>query len=94
MQVDCVTRFRVPGAEDGAKVWELIRQAGSLDLNSPYSYLMLCDYFRDTCVVAEDNFGIVGFFYLHFVLRKGKTRYLSGKWLWQEPIVKKDWLNQ
>ncbi len=61
MQVDCVTRFRVPGAEDGAKVWELIRQAGSLDLNSPYSYLMLCDYFRDTCVVAEDNFGIVGF---------------------------------
>ncbi|PZE19640.1 diaminobutyrate acetyltransferase [Paenibacillus xerothermodurans] len=61
MQIERSTSFRAAAPEDGAQVWELIRQAGSLDVNSAYSYLMLCDYFRDTCVVAEENDNIVGF---------------------------------
>jgi len=54
-------RFRKPDREDGAKIWQLIRDTGVLDLNSPYSYLMLCEYFPDTCVVAEHKNKIVGF---------------------------------
>lgn len=53
--------YREPGTADGMKVWQLIRQAGSLDVNSPYCYIMLCDYFRRTCVVAEENGETVGF---------------------------------
>ncbi|QKI82886.1 diaminobutyrate acetyltransferase [Kroppenstedtia eburnea] len=54
-------RFRKPKEEDGAEVWKLIREAGVLDLNSPYSYLMLCKFFPETCVIAETQGNIVGF---------------------------------
>ena len=53
--------YREPTKEDGAEIWELIKSTGNLDLNSPYSYLMLCELFSDTCVVAEDNDQIIGF---------------------------------
>jgi L-2,4-diaminobutyric acid acetyltransferase len=53
--------FRAPRKEDGPQVWRLIKEAGTLDLNSPYSYLMLCDVFSDTCVIAEEEDTIVGF---------------------------------
>jgi len=53
--------FRTPTKEDGADVWKLIKKTGNLDLNSAYCYLMLCEFFADTCVVAERNKQIVGF---------------------------------
>lgn len=43
-----------PAASDGAEVWGLIKDTGVLDLNSAYSYIMLCDNFAETCVVARD----------------------------------------
>nr|WP_240511880.1 diaminobutyrate acetyltransferase [Paludifilum halophilum] len=39
----------------------MIKRAGVLDLNSSYSYLMLCKFFSETCVIAEENDRIVGF---------------------------------
>lgn len=53
--------FRRPYAEDGAAIWSLVKDTGILDLNSPYSYIMVCHYFSDTCVVAERGGEIVGF---------------------------------
>ncbi len=57
---DIIT-FRQPDPADGAKVWALIEAAGSLDVNSVYCYVLLCDYFRDTCVLAEMEDRLVGF---------------------------------
>ncbi|WP_284644395.1 diaminobutyrate acetyltransferase [Paenibacillus silviterrae] len=54
-------RFRYPDKEDGAAVWRLVKETETLDLNAVYCYIMLCDYFRSTCVIAEDEDGIVGF---------------------------------
>ncbi|HET7522139.1 MAG TPA: diaminobutyrate acetyltransferase [Bacillales bacterium] len=54
-------RFRKPNEEDGADVWTLVKGTGILDLNSSYSYLMWCKYFRDTSVVVEKGGRIVGF---------------------------------
>jgi L-2,4-diaminobutyric acid acetyltransferase len=34
---------------------------GAVDSNSPYSYLMLCEYFPDTCAVASVDDRLVGF---------------------------------
>ena len=34
---------------------------GAVDRNSPYSYLMLCEYFADTCAVATIDEHVVGF---------------------------------
>jgi L-2,4-diaminobutyric acid acetyltransferase len=42
-------------------VWRLARDSASLDLNSPYCYLLLCSHFADTSLVAEERGEIVGF---------------------------------
>lgn len=46
---------------DGAAIWRLVRASGRLDLNSSYAYLLLCDRFAETCLVAEASAGLVGF---------------------------------
>ena len=57
---DLIT-FRGPAASDAADLWRLARDSGSLDLNSPYAYLMWCTDFADTAVVATDGDEVVGF---------------------------------
>ncbi|WP_238389589.1 diaminobutyrate acetyltransferase [Virgibacillus sp. MSP4-1] len=41
-------------------MWELVNDS-SLDQNSPYKYIMMCEYFADTCVVAKENDELAGF---------------------------------
>ena len=53
--------FRHPQVEDGLRIWRLIREAGTLDLNSTYAYLVLCRDFADTCLLAERNGRLDGF---------------------------------
>ncbi len=53
--------LRHPVAEDGPAIHGLIRRCPPLDLNSLYAYLLLCEHFRDTCVVAASSDGIEGF---------------------------------
>ncbi|MGM0585721.1 MAG: diaminobutyrate acetyltransferase [Pseudomonadota bacterium] len=52
--------LRAPTPEDGADVWELIRDSGPLDENSLYCNLVQCEHFADTCVIAELEGEIVG----------------------------------
>lgn len=54
-------RLRAMQAEDGAAVWQLIRRAGTLDLNSAYAYMLMGRFFTDTCLVAEGRGGLAGF---------------------------------
>lgn len=54
-------KFRQPNVADGAEIWRLVRDSGSLDLNSAYLYLLLCQHFADTCVVAEQDGRLLGF---------------------------------
>lgn len=42
-------------------MWRLARDAGTLDLNSPYYYLTLSNQFSDTCIVARSDNEVVGF---------------------------------
>jgi L-2,4-diaminobutyric acid acetyltransferase len=53
-------RLRHPRADDAAAVWRLVRDTASLDLNSPYAYLLLCTHFRDGCVLAERDGRLLG----------------------------------
>lgn len=54
--------FSKPDKEDGADVWEMIKETEVLDLNSSYSYVMWCEIFSDTSVVVKDEEGkVVGF---------------------------------
>lgn len=43
---------RPPTTRDGAAMWRLARDSGSLDLNSSYAYLLLADHFAATCRLA------------------------------------------
>lgn len=47
--------FRQPTHRDGAAMWRLVKASGALDENSAYAYLMMGEWFSDTCVVAEEH---------------------------------------
>lgn len=42
-------------------MWELARDSGTLDLNSPYFYLTLSNQLSDTCIVAKSGDDVAGF---------------------------------
>lgn len=42
-------------------MWEIARDSGTLDLNSPYFYLIFSDKFADTSIVAKSGNDVVGF---------------------------------
>lgn len=47
--------------QDGQHIWQAVVDSGKLDKNSAYCYIMLCQYFADTCLVAEIDSKVVGF---------------------------------
>lgn len=53
--------IRNPETADGARIWQLVKDAGTLDLNSSYLYLLLCRDFSPFCAVAERNGKLEGF---------------------------------
>jgi len=46
---------------DGADVYALVAACPPLDLNSCYAYVLWCEHFGATCVVAEGGQGLDGF---------------------------------
>lgn len=54
------TTIRDAGPADAVGVHALVLRAGTLEANSAYCYLLLCDHFRDTAVVAESEGEIIG----------------------------------
>ncbi|MDH5359966.1 MAG: diaminobutyrate acetyltransferase [Gammaproteobacteria bacterium] len=53
--------LRPPQPDEGSAIHQLVANSPPLDLNSVYSYYLLCSHFADTCVVAEWQGQIVGF---------------------------------
>jgi L-2,4-diaminobutyric acid acetyltransferase len=51
--------FRTPRVTDGAVIHRLIADCPPLDLNTVYAYLLLCEHFAATCVVAESPGGSI-----------------------------------
>ncbi len=53
--------LRRPRLSDGAAIHRLVDECKPLDLNSVYSYLLLCKHHCETCVVAEEQGEIIAF---------------------------------
>ena len=53
--------FRRPQRSDAAAIHALIEACKPLDLNSTYAYLLLCEHFAETCVVAEQAGQVAAF---------------------------------
>jgi L-2,4-diaminobutyric acid acetyltransferase len=49
---DASVVFRAPKIGDGARLWQLATDSGTLDTNSMYSYLLWCRDFSGTSVVG------------------------------------------
>lgn len=67
--------FRQPKVEDGAQMWKLIHDCGSLDVNSTYAYLLLCQHFAETCAVAELKGEVVGVLTGYYPPKKANTLF-------------------
>lgn len=52
--------LRMPCAEDGPRVTQLIAESPPLDVNSAYCNLVQCTDFHETCVLAERGGEILG----------------------------------
>jgi L-2,4-diaminobutyric acid acetyltransferase len=53
--------FRRPQLADGQSVHALVSRCPPLDLNSSYSYFLLCSHHAETCVVVQQGAEMVGF---------------------------------
>lgn len=53
--------FRHPRPEDGASLFDLVRTSGALEANSAYAYVMACDHFAGTCLLALREGRAAGF---------------------------------
>lgn len=53
--------LRTPRASDGSKIWALVREVGTLDLNSSYQYIMWSEFFSQSSVIAISDSLIGGF---------------------------------
>lgn len=60
-------QFRQPRRTDGAALHRLVSECPPLDVNSLYAYLLLCEHFSATCVVAESGGGRIDGFISAYV---------------------------
>ena len=74
-ETDGIT-FRKPDPSDGTAVLSLIQDCAPLDENSHYFYLVQCDQFRDTCVLAERDGEVVGWVSAHIPPNEPETIFV------------------
>src|SRR5699024_10877848 len=53
--------FRKPNLEDGKDIWSLAKETSELELNSSYRYILWCDKFADSTIVAVKDNEVIGF---------------------------------
>lgn len=68
--------LRMPTAEDGAAVHDLIGRCPPLDTNSLYCNLLQCTHFASTSVAAELNGEVVGFISGHSLPTSSDTLFI------------------
>ncbi|OIO71079.1 MAG: hypothetical protein COW19_00460 [Zetaproteobacteria bacterium CG12_big_fil_rev_8_21_14_0_65_55_1124] len=59
--------FRSPTANDSQVVRKLFQLCGGVGISSRQCYLILCEHFASTCVVAEQGNNIVAFMSAHIL---------------------------
>jgi L-2,4-diaminobutyric acid acetyltransferase len=57
---DSEVKFAHPTLDDGAAVATLVRETGALEPNTTYAYLLLTQYFGESCLVARRGTELVG----------------------------------
>jgi len=71
---DVVYRPATPA--DGREMWRFVRDAGVLELNQSYAYVLMCQHFGNTCLVAETDVKMVGFVLAYIPPRQSDTVFV------------------
>jgi L-2,4-diaminobutyric acid acetyltransferase len=79
----CDILTRKPEASDGFALHQLVAASPPLDLNSIYSYYLLSDHFRDSCVVAECRGQLAGFLSAYRIPSRPETLFI-----WQVVVAR------
>ena len=48
-------KFRHPDENDAPLIQELARKCPPLDVHTVYTYWVICKFFSESCIIAEDN---------------------------------------
>jgi len=75
--------FRPATPVDGSDMWKFVQEAGVLELNPSYAYILMCQHFGDTCLVAERDGKMVGFVLAYIPPRQADTVFV-----WQVGVSK------
>ncbi|MDX1610481.1 MAG: diaminobutyrate acetyltransferase [Halofilum sp. (in: g-proteobacteria)] len=71
---DIVCRPATPA--DGRDMWRFVQAAGVLELNPSYAYILICQHFGNTCLVAEKEGRMVGFVLAYVPPRQPDTVFV------------------
>lgn len=74
--------IRAPSPDEGALLWEIARDAGGLDLNSPYAYMMSSRHFPETTALAELYGKPAGFVMAHRIPARPDVLFI-----WQVAVL-------
>lgn len=75
-EVRASVRYRTAEPEDGRAVHRLVDETGGLELNTGYAYVLLCDHFAATTVLAESDGGLIGFVAAYVPPRRPDTVFV------------------
>lgn len=67
---------RMPTIKDGQILYQLAKNAGGLDVNSEYAYVLLGAHFSATCAIVEENDAPLGFVSAYFVPNHPDTLFI------------------
>ena len=68
--------IRKPELNDGKSIYSLVSECPPLEINTLYSYLLLCTHFEGTSAVAEINQDIVGYAWAYMNPHKTDTLFV------------------
>lgn len=75
--------FNAPTIEEGHLLHKLAKEAGGLDVNTEYAYLLLGAHFSETCAIAKSDGNPAGFASAYIVPGKPDTLFV-----WQIAVGK------
>lgn len=68
--------YRPATPNDGREMWRFVKEAGVLELNQSYAYILMCQHFGNTCLVAETDEKMVGFVLAYVPPRQPDTVFV------------------
>ncbi len=69
-------QFTQPAESDGAAIYRLVRDGGTLELNSAYAYLLMGAHFGETSVIARDGSSLCGFVWAYCLPQRPDTLFV------------------